>query len=287
LRVLVTGSEGFIGRASLRYLAGRGIDALGVDVLSTEARSRVDVADPEAVDRVVRDFAPTAVLHLAAFASVPLCEAEPDRALRTNVLGTVNVARAAHRAGARLVIASSAAVYGDRTPVPMSLRSRLQPTNLYGMTKLLAEHVCREYAPNSAFLRLFNVYGEGCQRSYVIPDILRKLSARPSTLHLEGTGKEARDFIYIGDVLRAMELALRGTFRGPFNVGTGVRTSVRALARRLAREVGLPKERLEFAGPRPGDFRVTVADISRGNCVPGWSPEVPLAEGLRRVLSAG
>lgn len=287
MRLLITGAGGFIGRAAVRYFRTDGWDVLGVDLRARSFSGRVDVGDRRAVDRTIRRFDPDGVLHLAAYASVPGCEADPARCVRENVLGTVNVAQAASRAGARLVFASTAAVYGDATPVPMSLGSTLRPTNLYGMSKLTGEHVVRVYAPDSVSLRLFNVYGEGCERSYVIPDIIRKLARRPSVLRLDGTGREARDFVYLDDVLRAMRASLRGRFRGPFNVGTGVLTSVRSLALHIAREMGLRRVQLAFSGPRPGDFRVTLADISGRNAVPRWGPTISLADGLRRVISAG
>jgi UDP-glucose 4-epimerase len=286
VKVLVTGSAGFIGTAALEYLSGQGHQVRGFDIVGSRPGERGDVGDPASVARAFRRFSPDAVLHLGAYASVPGCEADPSRCLRTNVLGTLNIARAAGGLGARMVFASTAAVYGDRTPVPTSVDAPTEPTNFYGLSKLTGERVCHMFAPNSAFLRLFNVYGPGCERSYVIPDVIRKLSDHPAILRMEGTGREARDFVYVEDVLRAMELALRGRFQGAYNVGTGVRTSVKALARTIARSMHQPGVRLCFAGPRAGDFRVSLADMSRRNLVPGWRPRVPLAEGLRRVLAA-
>lgn len=287
MRVLVTGSAGFIGSHATRYLAGKGFDMRGLDILSSRREERVDIGDGAAVQRAIRRLAPDGILHLGAYASVPGCEADPTKCLRTNVLGTVNVARAAEACGARLVFASTAAVYGDHIPVPTSVDSPMEPTNFYGISKLAGEHVCRDYAPDSTALRLFNVYGEGCQRSYVIPDVIRKLSLHPTVLRMEGTGKEARDFVYIDDALWAMELALRGRFRGAYNVGTGTRTSVKSLARQIAIALGQPKVRMLFAGPRAGDFRVSLANISGRNHVPEWRPRFTLARGLKRTIVGG
>lgn len=287
VRVLVTGSAGFIGAHAVRYLSDRGMEVRGLDRRSALRSARVDLADPSGVDRAVRRFAPDAIVHLGALATVPGCESDPAGCLRANVLATLNVARAASRAGARLVFASSAAVYGDGAPVPTPVETPLAPTNLYGISKLAGERICREYSENTTVLRFFNVYGEGCRRSYVIPDLIRKLAARPAVLEMNGTGSEARDFIYIEDVLRAMARSVRGRFRGTYNVGTGVRTTLPSLARQIARAMGVRAIRIHFTGARAGDFRVNHADISGSNRVPGWQPLTPLAQGLTRTIAKG
>ncbi len=284
MKVVVTGSAGFIGAHAVRHLSTAGLDVLGIDLRSADLRHRVDLRSDVAVRTALRGFQPDAVVHLGALATVPGCEAEPEECLRTNVLGTLHLARATSALGARLVFASSAAVYGDRAPLPTPVNAPKEPANLYGISKLAAEQVCREYAPDTAILRFFNVYGERCRRSYVIPDLIRRLAKQPRELKLVGTGRESRDFVYIGDVLRAIELAVRGRFRGTYNVGSGRRTALRTLATRLAAAMGQPKMPVRFAGSRPGDFVANHADISGRNSVPGWSPHMSLASGLRRTI---
>ena len=123
MKLLITGSAGFIGQHATSYFRRKGLEVKGIDVTSSRRGERVDVGDTPAVRRAILRFAPDAILHLGAYASVPGCEADPERCLRSNVLGTLNVARAAHECAARLVFASSAAVYGDNTPVPTSVSS--------------------------------------------------------------------------------------------------------------------------------------------------------------------
>jgi UDP-glucose 4-epimerase len=285
VKVLVTGSAGFIGTHAARAFRERGDAVLGVDLRRAPGSSVLDLRRPAAVERVVRRFAPDAIVHLGALASVPGCEADPEECVRTNVLGTLHVARAAGAIGARLVFASSAAVYGEGAPLPTPVSAPAEPTNLYGVSKAAGERVCRQHAEETVVLRLFNVYGEGCRRSYVIPDLIRRLSARPGLLSMDGTGREARDFVYVGDVIEAMERAVHGRFRGVYNVGSGRRTSLRALARRVAVAVGRAPVPVRFRGARPGDFRANHADISPPNGVPGWVPQVGLDEGLRRTVT--
>jgi UDP-glucose 4-epimerase len=285
VRVLVTGSEGFIGAHAVRSLTDAGLEVRGLDRLSPERRDRVDIRNRRAVERAMAAFRPDAVLHLGALATVPGCEADPDECLSTNVLGTVHVARCAAASRARLVFASSAAVYGDGAPLPTPVTAGTHPDNLYGVSKIAGERVSRMYSPDATVLRFFNVYGEGCHRSYVIPDLIRKLRGRPISLRMYGTGREARDFVYIGDVVRAIELSVLGGFQGTYNVGSGKRTSLKALAGQLTRIMGQPRIPVRFTGARPGDFRANHADISGRNHVPGWTPRTELADGLRRTLA--
>ena len=287
VKVLVTGSAGFLGTHAVKHLGARGLEVRGVDRVARRASDRLDVADPRAVERCVRTFRPDAILHLAALASVPGCEADPADCCRTNVLGTVGVVRAARARGARLVFASSAAVYGGRAPLPTPVDAPTEPTNLYGISKLAGEKIVAGLAPEEVRLRLFNVYGEGCRRSYVIPDLIRRLRTRPHLVRMQGTGREARDFVYVEDVMRAFELALRGRGSGAYNVGSGTRTPLRSLARTLARLTGTPDVVWRFRGPRAGDFRANHARLDGRNRLPGWNPRVRLSEGLARTIAGG
>ena len=285
MRVLVTGAAGFIGAHAVRTLRARGHDVRGVDLHPAPGVAVADLRDPTTVERIDRRTAPDAVLHLAALASVPLCEADPEECLRSNLLATTHLARAAGERAARFVFASTAAVYGDDAPLPTPVRTPAQPTNLYGISKLAGEEVVRLYDPEAVVLRLFNVYGEGCDRSYVIPDLIRRLATRPRELVMSGTARVARDFVYVEDVLRAMDLSLRASWRGTYNVGSGVRTSLASLAREVARRMGLPQIRVRFTGARPGDFRANHAALGGGNSVPTWRPQISLREGLDRMIA--
>ena len=287
LRVLVTGSAGFIGSRSVEQLRAAGHLVRGADRDAPRGRDRIDLVDYPTVRSLVQRFHPNAVLHLAALASVPACEADPERCFQENVVVTGNVARAAALVGARLLFSSSAAVYGNDAPVPTAVSGPTQPTNLYGLSKLAGEGICRAIASKTFVFRLFNVYGEGCRRSYVIPDVIRRLRSRPPTLLLSGTGREARDFVYVGDVVRAFEQSLRQSRGGTFNVGSGTCTRIRDLVSLIADKMDLPRPRLIFSGARAGDFRVNHADVSGTNCLPRWSPTVPLDDGIERTLAAG
>jgi UDP-glucose 4-epimerase len=284
VRILVTGGSGFIGAHTVLALRTAGHRVANVDVASPVPDERVDVCDDVAMRARFDRERPEAVLHLAAVASVPECEADPDRGFRTNVLGTWTIARLARERGARLVFASSSAVYGNprRLPVPVSESPR--PMNVYGWTKSIGEEIVRRFVPDAIVLRMFNVYGEGCARSYVIPDAIRKIRRRVEPVPMQGTGDERRDFVYLRDVEDALRSALVSRDRGTFNLGSGATTPIRSLLDRLARLMGRPGLRFSYSGPRPGDFLVNWADVSSGNVPNGWSARTSLDEGLARTL---
>ncbi len=189
--------------------------------------------------------------------------------------------------GARLVFMSSAAVYGNPSRVPTPTSAPVQPVNVYGVTKARAEGVVREHLPRDAVIfRLFNAYGERCDRSYVIPDVIRKALSRLNPVPMQGFGTESRDFVYIRDVVAAIETAVRGTGWGTFNLGTGRTTSIRSVAELILRSLSLRHYGLDFEGTsRLGDFRISWADLSDGNALAGWRPRWSLEEGVRNTVA--
>jgi UDP-glucose 4-epimerase len=284
VKLLLTGAAGFIGAHCAEYFASRGDEVVATDLREGKGVLALDITDPVAVHSVVSKSRPDAILHLAALASVPECEAHPEVCWKTNVEGTVNVAKESRNAGARIVFFSTAAVYGEPTVLPTPITARVAPTNLYGLSKGAGELAVQGYSSDHVVLRLFNIYGEGCARSYVIPDLIQKLRRPDAELLMQGTGNESRDFLYISDLLRSIEAALSAPAGSLFNAGSGTTISIRDLAARVARLAGRPGTEFRFAGPRPGDFPINFADISPGNVPPGWSPSISLDEGVQRMV---
>lgn len=287
MRVLVTGHEGFIGRNLCTDLEGHGIDVLGVDVASPRRPERVDIRDARGLARVFSRARPDAVVHLAALASVPGCESRPDYAMEVNEGGTRVVARLCARFGARMVFMSSAAVYGNPSRLPTPTDTPPRPVNVYGETKVLGERIVREESDGDAVIfRLFNAYGERCDRSYVIPDVIRKALSGLDPIPMQGCGTEARDFVYIRDVVSAIRHALVADSSGTYNLGTGLCTDIRTIAKNVVQALGLEGVGLQFEDvPRLGDFRVSWADLSDGNRFPGWTPRWSLADGIRNSVA--
>ena len=286
MRVLVTGHAGFIGRNLCAHLRDRGDEVYGVDVASPLPPERVDIRDREGLKRTFARAKPEAVVHLAALASVPGCEARPGYAMDVNERGTRIAAQLAARHGSRFVFMSSAAVYGNPSRLPTPTEAPQRPVNVYGETKVRGERIVREELEGDAVIfRLFNAYGERCDRSYVIPDVIRKALAGLDPLPMQGLGSEARDFVYVRDVVAALDCALRGDAAGTYNLGTGRSTDIRTVAGLVLRALGMQSIGLRFEDvSRVGDFRVSWADLSDGNRLPDWAPRWSLEAGIRNTV---
>jgi UDP-glucose 4-epimerase len=300
MRVIVTGGAGFIGSNLVPALLAQGHEVLVVDDLSTGSAGNVpagvplrkmDILDPELAS-VFLDFAPDAVVHLAAQASVPVSLREPDRDWAVNAEGTCLVASAAAGARAhRMISASSAAVYGEPAEVPLNENSRTHPVVPYGESKLAAESllagVLDHTATDYASFRFANVYGprqDALGEGGVVAIFCHRL-ALGEPLVVYGTGRQTRDFVYVGDLVDAIGAALSfsGALARPegsaYCISTGLETSVDDLARTLL-DVSALSGAVEHAPARDGDVERSALDPARAREVFGWQASTPLPEGL-------
>jgi len=200
------------------------------------------------------------------------------------------VLEAARRHDARVVVASSAAVYGQPDSVPLSETATLAPTSPYGTDKLAADQYVRLYNDlydlDAVALRYFNVYGPGQAGSdyAAVIDVFVEQARRGEPITVEGDGEQTRDFVHVDDVVRANKLAARTDAVGAaYNVGTGESVSVNRLAEQLKSVVGSDSP-IVHAEPRDGDIRHSRADISQAREQLGYEPTVDLAEGLATVV---
>ena len=271
MRVLVTGSNGFIGRHLVKALEQSGHTVLGWDLPHQDITQPFGTVEP--VD---------AVVHLAAIGSPPLCDRDPAAAFGVNVQGTHNVLKLAVAAGAkRLVFASTAHAYGvSPLYLPSDERAPLSVFDVYTTTKILGERLCdlfwENYGLSYCAIRLFNGYGPGQQLGYLIPDKIQQAEKGP--VELRGAGI-TKDFVYIDDVVRAYQLAMEVAFVGGINIGTGVETDLASIARIIAK--AFKTELICVPADRPTRMQ---ADIQRAETVLGWHPTVSIEEGLNRVI---
>jgi UDP-glucose 4-epimerase len=218
LRILVTGSGGFIGGSFGRYAARAGHTLVGVGLASQPspawpgAHAQADVATSD-LSELVNSFAPDVLLHAAGAASVGASLAHPLDDLRAAVLTWANVLDSVRRSGARplIVFPSSAAVYGDTGDATAREESEVRPISPYGYHKAACELLAREYAEcfrlRVLVCRLFSVFGEA-QRRLLVWELYRQLASDASEVWLEGTGDETRDYLHVEDAAAAMlELA--------------------------------------------------------------------------------
>jgi UDP-glucose 4-epimerase len=321
-QVLVTGGAGFIGSHVVRRLVGEGSNVTVVDSLQsgkwenvqeaiadlentaiticsekTDRRSvlqvqciEADVRNGQAMRNIVRDIRPDVVMHLAANASVPGSVADPAYDYASNASGTFNLLEAVRMEcpKARVVVASSAAVYGEPAYFPITESSELAPISPYGASKLVAEVEAgmfhKVYNIQVVIARLFNTYGPGMPR-FVILDFLKKLQADPTHLEILGSGTQLRDFNYVEDTVEGLLLlAERGVAGEAYNIATGKSHSVTELANILIGILGLTdKTRLSFTGESwRGDAQRWEVDNSKIASL-GYSPKVTLASGVAKV----
>lgn len=259
---LVTGHHGFLGRHVAEALAAEGLEVAGA--------GRPEVELPSAAfDAVLREARPELVVHCAGPASVPasLEDPEGDRAGAVDVLQDL-----LERLGStRLVLVSSAAVYGQPERLPVAEDAPLAPVSPYGRHRVEAERLALGSGVPLVIARVFSAYGEGLRRQ-VLWDIARHaLGGGP--VELSGTGAETRDFVHARDVAGAIgAIVRRGAFEGEVvNVGTGVETSIAELAELITRELGHGEVR--FSGStRAGDpirWRADVSLLRELGFVPG------------------
>jgi len=298
LKVLVTGGAGFIGSHLVDALVERGDEVLVVDDLSTgdqrnlnpRARfHRLDIRESAAAD-LVRGERPDVISHHAAQMSVSRSVAEPVFDAEVNVLGSLNLARAAVDAGSRIVFASTGgALYGDAAVLPTAETAPAWPVSPYGISKLAFEHYLygfrRQYGLNYAALRYANVYGPR-QNPHGEAGVVAifcegLLGKRLFKIHGEGT--DTRDYVYVDDVVRANLLALDSEVCDHFNVGTGRQADTNTIYRLVAERMGRPTE-VEHGPPRPGDLRASALDASLLERTLGWKPEVSLEEGIAQTV---
>ncbi len=312
MKILVTGGAGFIGSHIVDSLLREGHAVAVIDDLSSGSRDNlpagvplhvVDIVDPAAVARAFAAEQPDAVCHQAAQMSVSRSVREPLFDAQVNCIGLINVLDSAVRTGCRrFVFASSGGVlYGDvTTPAPETTPAN--PVSPYGITKWVGERYLAFYAAehglSAVALRYSNVYGPRQNphgEAGVVAIFCKKLLAsEPATIN--GDGHYVRDYVYGPDVARANVLALAAAASrcGPgtltsLNIGTGlgtdvvdlealVRPAVAAAVTARGRTVAAPAP---LHGPaRPGDLRSNLVDAARAAEILGWTPQVPLAEGL-------
>jgi len=298
---LVTGGAGFIGSNLVDALVARGDRVRVLDDFSTGRRENL-AAQPgvEVVEGDLRDAAVVrravagvdGVFHQAALRSVPRSVDDPLSSNQVNVTGTLVLLLACRDAGVRRVVyASSSSVYGDDPALPKVETLPTRPVSPYAISKLAAEHYCqtfaRLYGLETVSLRYFNVFGPRqnpeSKYSAVIPRFLAQALAR-EPLEVHGDGEQSRDFTYIDNVvegnLRAM--AAPRVSGEVFNIACGTRHSLIAIAGAIADFLGRQLPRAH-TGPRAGDVRHTLADITKAERLLGYRPQVDFATGMRRT----
>jgi UDP-glucose 4-epimerase len=302
MNVLVTGGAGFIGSHLVERLLAAGDRVRVLDNLSTGKRSNLPPSPPvEFIEGDIRDAATVelavrgvdAIVHLAAVASVQASVDDPVGTHATNLVGTLNLLEATRRHGVgRFIYASSAAVYGDTTTLPVAEDSRLAPLSPYAADKLAGEHYLdfygRKYGLRGTAFRFFNIYGPRQDPSSPYSGVISIFADRlraGAAVTVFGDGQQTRDFVYVGDLARILASALRNdkAVGRVINVGRGVECSLLELLKTLEQLSDASIARHHQAA-RVGDIVRSCADVQRLQAVFGEVPATPMVDGLGALL---
>ncbi|MCY0892829.1 MAG: NAD-dependent epimerase/dehydratase family protein [Acidibacillus sp.] len=298
MRVLVTGGNGFIGSHLVDALwdAGHEVGVIDIqDASNTTSRERViadvraDIASDEASE-FIHGFLPEVIFHMAAKASVPASIAHPLVDAETTLLGTVRVLDAARRSGTRkIVFSSTAAIYGDpAVEMPIHERTLPQPISPYGVSKAAAEMYLQTfyhlYGLKYAILRYANVYGprQGVSGEGGVIAIFAQQFAKQQPIRLFGDGLHTRDYIFVGDIVRANLLAADHHSNILCNVSTGIETTtgslIHAFEQITLREVPIMRE-----VERSGDIRKSALSPQLAKELFGFTAYTELCDGLQKT----
>jgi UDP-glucose 4-epimerase len=306
---VVTGGAGFIGSHTVDRLLAAGHRVVVLDDFRTGKRANLaHHAGSESLEIVACDvshgiFAALApitarwgpverIVHLAAQVSVVHSVQNPLVDMQVNYGGTLHVLEYARATGVKKVVfASSAAVYGDATAMPIGEDAPTRPVSPYGIDKLASEHALDYYAAvhgvATTALRFFNVYGPRQDPASPYSGVIsiftdRARAGRPITIF--GDGSQTRDFVYVGDVVRAITAALGdGANRVVANVGTGGEITVLELARSIVELCG-GRSTIDHAPARAGEILKSRARVDRLRDALGVVAETSLIDGLRETL---
>ena len=311
MRVLVTGGAGFIGSSFAKKARQQGWQVTVLDNLSTGHKSTVDELEKFGIRVIIGDIRNrellskemlncTAVVHLAAQVSVPLSVEKPEETNEINVLGTDNVIQSCFDNDVqRLVVASSAAVYGNADNLPLKEQDAGQILSPYAESKWINEQQILEARNNglkATALRFFNVYGVG-QRpdgayAAVVPKFVDMMVNKQAP-KINGDGLHTRDFVHVDDVCNAIWSLIDGEWKADnhhvYNVATQTRVTLLDLISIINNSLtqGMPNftPLMPTHGPeRVGDIRHSMASIARINDTIQWTPKVEFEHGIKELV---
>lgn len=294
MRVLVTGGAGFIGSHIVDRLVLARHDVMVVDDLSHGRCDRVnplatlvehDLSQGDA-PKLIADAQPDKIIHAAAQVSVPASFRDPAFDARTNILGTLHVLEGARAAACSgfVYVGTGGALYGDVGSRPAREDDPIVPTSPYGLTKWMGERYTELLGGAQMVriaLRLANVYGprQDANGEAGVVAVFAKGMLQGQPVEIHGDGNQARDFVYVQDVVDAVISSLNARESATVNVGTGHSTTIAELFQMLA---SLTDYRLKpsFTEPRTGDVRRSLLSPDRATTLLGWSARTTLSEGL-------
>ncbi|HPQ27572.1 MAG TPA: NAD(P)-dependent oxidoreductase [Desulfobacteraceae bacterium] len=302
MKALVTGGAGFIGSAVVPALAKEGYEVFVLDNLSFGNRDFIDIDDDhffladirdgEELGELVKRVNPGILIHLAAIHFIPYCNQHPYEASDINIRGTINVLNAAKSATSlkKFFFASTAAVY-PICDVSVSEDHRVKPLDIYGLSKLTGEHLCREFhldtGVDTIVCRFFNAFGPNETNPHLIPEIERQLRSGLRTIKL-GNLTPKRDFIHTHDMASAVIklISLGNTGYSVYNLGRGIEYSVVEIVEAFERQLN-EKIIIEVdpARVRKVEREHLLADVMKLRQT-GWDPLWSIDDGIKNMVDS-
>lgn len=305
--ILVTGAAGFIGSHASQALMRRGLRVVGIDNFSSfydrawkEANLKcvgpnldlheMDILDAPAVNKLIAQIKPFAILHLAAMAGVRPSIEQPSYYAKVNIEGTTNLLQAAvENKVAKFLFASSSSVYGNASKVPFSEEDPVdQPISPYAATKRAGELICSTYWHLYRLpifcLRFFTVFGPR-QRPDLAINKFTRLIMQGKPIPMFGDGSTSRDYTFVEDIVAGILAALDRCDRYRiYNLGGSEPVTLKRLIAEIEAATG-KKALIDPKPAQPGDVERTYADLTRSSSELGYRPHTPLSEGLRRFVA--
>lgn len=292
-KVLITGSNGFIGKAMGKYCISKGYDVYGVDVNESINTNFPTIAMNLVEDdiQILWDFVvPNIIIHCAGAANVPFSIEQPaiDYNINTSIVHKILFSMHEKKmTDTRVLLISSAGVYGQPTSLPISEECDKNPISPYALHKSIAEDIGTYFVNNHNFdiriVRIFSAYGPGLKKQ-IFWDMYQKIK-NTGRLDLWGTGFESRDFIYIDDLVKALMLVMEAEKKEYhiWNVANGQEVLIKDVAERFAELMKLEGP-VEFSNiTRTGDPNNWCADISRIKEL-GYEQCVSINEGIEKYI---
>jgi len=271
-KVLITGSDGFIGNRLYHELAGYEVTTFDVN--------NGCVASHDFIDTEVSH-----IFHLAALTSAPESWARPYDYYNVNVMGTVNVLEYCRMIGASMTYVTTYP-YGVPQYIPIDELHPCTPNTIYNHSKYSAEGICRFYSENYnvsiTVLRLFNVYGGGQSTSFLIPHIIKQALFSPEIEVMDLEPK--RDYVYISDVIDALRLTTGKSGFSVYNIGSGESKSVQEVCDYVVNIIGTTKPIVSTGRKRKNEVTDIQADISKIRHELYWVPKTSFIDGLTKTI---
>lgn len=278
MKVLVTGSKGFIGRHLISELKNLNIAFIevddSIDLCKANSLSKIEPVD--------------VVFHLAAKTFIPESFENPASFFENNFLSTLNVLEYCKTHNAR-IITPSTYVYGQPEYLPVDENHPINPSSPYTTSKLISESLIKSYSRDfgvdGIILRLFNVYGANTNDHFLIPKIIKQAIEHQAVNLFDP--RPRRDFVYVTDVVDAFIKSASIPLEGIeiINIGSGKSNSINDIISVVENNLQLPFSVTYSGESRKNDVMETVADINKAKNLLGWAPQVELNEGINKIIA--